>query len=88
MRGAEQPGIVGMMADGNKVDGDPSAFSSTIALPIASFADPALAEAAADDDPFGVLPAFGAQELPHDQREFARKFLDCAVDQAGGLGLP
>ncbi len=51
------------------------------------FADAAGAEAAADHDPLGVLPALELEEAADDQRQLLREILDRALHDAGGLGV-
>ena len=83
--GADQAGLVGMVADRRELDVDAGRLEQHRGAADRELADAALAQAAADHDALGVVPALQAQEAADHGRELLGEFLDRAVDDAGRL---
>ena len=87
MHGADQAGFVRIVADRDEVDLDAVGFQDHRGAADHEFADAAGAEAAADHDALGVLPALQLEEAADDERQFLREILDRAMHDAGGFAV-
>ena len=81
MQTTDQAGFVGMKADRNQVDLQPFGLEHDVGARNRQFPDPALAKAAADHDAFGVGPRLGLQKTRRHIGQFAREFLDGAMNE-------
>jgi len=79
---ADQPRMVRWVTDRLQFDLIATGLENNGGAADGEFADPALAQATANDDALRVFPVFEAQKAPDDQGEFLREFLDDAVDYA------
>ena len=87
MQAADQAGFVGVKADRHQVDLEVLGLEQDVGARDREFADPALPEAAADHDAFGVGPGLGLEKPPRHIGQFLREFLDRAVHQGGGVDV-
>jgi len=87
MQRADQAGVIGMKADRHQVDLEILRFKDDVGAGDGEFADPALAEAAADHDALGVGPRLGLEESPRHIGQFLGELLDRAVHQRGGADV-
>ena len=79
MRGADQAGFVGIVADRLQVDCDLVGLEDDAGAADRQLADTAGAEAAADHDALGVAPGLRLEEAADDERQLLREILDRAL---------
>ena len=87
MRGADQAGLVGVVADRHEIDGHLVGLQDHGRAPDRKLADAAGAEAASDHDPLGVAPGLELEEAADDERKLLREVLDRALHDAGRLRI-
>ena len=87
MQAADQRGLVRIVADVDQVDLDAVRLEDEAGARDRELADPALAEAAAHDDPLGAGPGLGLEEAPQHQGKLLRVLLDRALDHGGAFGV-
>ena len=87
MRGAEQAGFIGIVADKLEIDIDAVGLEQQAGAADGQLADAAGAEAAADDEAFRVAPILEPQEAADDQGELLGEVLDGALHDARGFGF-
>ncbi len=87
MRGADQPGLVGIVADRHEIDRYLVGLEDHRRAADGELADAAPAEAAAHDDAFGVAPGLELEEAADDERELLREILDRALQDPGRLRI-
>ena len=83
--GPDQACFVGMVADRRDLDVDLCGLQQQRHAADDEFADPAVAQTAANHDPLGVPPCLGLEIAPDHGLELLRKLLDRGVDHARSL---
>src|SRR4051794_27761780 len=87
MRRADQSRFVGVVTDRNELDRHLFRLEDDRGAADHHLADATGAEAAADDDALGVLPAFGLEVAADDERQLLGEFLDRPLYDARGLAI-
>src|SRR6516165_12666135 len=87
MERADQTGIVGVIADRDKVDLEVLGLQDDLGARDRKLTQPAVAKAAADHDPLGLGPGLGLEKSPSNIGQFLRELLDRAMHDGGGLGI-
>ena|SRR5436309_12785582 len=76
-----------MVTDGLKINGNALRLEKNGTSTDCQFPDPAVTEAATDDEVFGVAPFLQSQKTPDHGCQFVGELLDRALHHAGGFGL-
>ena len=87
MQAADQARFIRMKADRHQVDLEFLGLENDVGARDREFADPALPEAAADHDAFGIGPGLGLEKPPRHIGQFLGEFLDRAMHQGGGVDI-
>ncbi len=85
MRGPNQTGFIGYVADGQEIERHLIGFQDHGRATDADLAHPGGAEAAAHDNPFGIAPGLELEKAADDEGQLLREVLDCALHDAGSL---
>src|SRR6185503_7378232 len=87
MDAANESRVIGGMTNRVQVDRVAAPLQGDAGATDGELADAALTQTAADDDALDILPFLQAQEAADHRGKLLRKFLDGAVNHAGGLGI-
>ena len=82
VNGPDQSGLVRIVAHRHKIDQHLVRLEDHRRAADHQFADTAGAETSTNDDPLGVLPAFGLEIAPNDQRQLLGKVLNGTLHDA------